>query len=705
MAGCSGENGPALPPISEKPVQDANTSVDSNRFLWSFNEILIDPSTGQFELLPDRQVVDHWNVLKWLEQKPCKNCLKIKGITPTPKGTLQVFVEIKHPFSSLNLTGFDVRGIVMTHGTLSFPKAGLMTSTRTAGQVELMNADGYSHLYYPTTMGSGPGGLQGYIQGLRATIPYADTTLNGFKRYVTVDPANTRNAFYGGDLISQVFEIYKPSGSFILGYAVDACWVAPSETPVTDPMTDFPTEANCPEPWRIDVTEAPVGLGLTNQGGEVVLTLDIYDYQGNLSHYVPVLECPQLFDGVLYASFKSDETVFARYEATVENKKLAPNGMYKCLIKVEDAANDTAPAWLDLTAYQIHELGVGAQAPPMVTGFGVSDGDPALANRKVKLTWEKLGDTVEWYDIERLDYDWTEGWEWTPVKSAAHPDTTWTDGNARYCGPGDPIQYRISARNAAGSSPGYSTDTGYPKPRGVNMAIWCVADDAGGNGAVTPWERAKADFDNCDSFWNRYGIDFVLKNPDGFLWVGNPEYKSLTGGEPFDMHDAYGKTQHSESINVYYVYSADSDPGKAYTASMCPGFYHTTENIFIIMSKDSSGQPPNGIPVTLAHESGHAVGRFFDEYLLDSNGNLVLDDGATCQSKNTWCTVEPNTPPLFCDAAAAYAQNPDAFDKSPWNLMWYSMPGKPISDYNLYDTQFIWLHEWIHTNQNNYPWP
>ena len=48
-----------------------------------------------------------------------------------------------------------------------------------------------------------------------------------------------------------------------------------------------------------------------------------------------------------------------------------------------------------------------------------------------------------------------------------------------------------------------------------------------------------------------------------FTWVGNPEYKSLTGGEPFDMHDAYGKTQHSESINVYYVYSADGDR-KAY---------------------------------------------------------------------------------------------------------------------------------------------
>jgi hypothetical protein len=90
MAGCSGGNGPASPPTSDKPDHNVSapaTSADSNRFLWSFNEILIDPSTGHFELLPDRQAVDHWNVLKWLEQAPCKNCLKIKGITPTPKGT------------------------------------------------------------------------------------------------------------------------------------------------------------------------------------------------------------------------------------------------------------------------------------------------------------------------------------------------------------------------------------------------------------------------------------------------------------------------------------------------------------------------------------------------------------------------------------------------------------------------------------------
>jgi hypothetical protein len=297
------------------------------------------------------------------------------------------------------------------------------------------------------------------------------------------------------------------------------------------------------------------------------------------------------------------------------------------------------------------------------------------------------------------------GWTWELVKSAPSTDTSWTDGNPRYCGPSNPIQYRSSARNGAGSSPGYATDTGYPKPRQVFMAMWCAAADGSGSGAVTSWDRAITDFNYCNQFWHRYGIDFVLKNSGAFFWVGDPAFKNLNGDEPSAMHDAYGKAQDGDSVNVYYVDSADSDPGKAYTMSICPGSLNTTQNIFIVISKDASGTPPNGITITLAHECGHAVGRFFDEYLLDTNGDLILNDGTTCANTNNWCNVDPYTPPLFCDPKACYAQNPDAGTKKPWNLMWYSAPGLEVSDYDLVDTQGVWLHNWIQTNKNNYPFP
>jgi len=707
LLGCKSSDNPATPPTPSESVgvqaySVPHSSRDENRYLWGYSEIFIDPESCEYEMVPVRQVADHWNVLRFLEQGPCTSCFKVKGVTPTPKGTLQVSVEIRHPFPAAELTGFDVRGIAMSYGTHYFPVAKFVTSARAQGQGELVNADGYTTLYNPNTWGAGPGGLQGYIQGTRATIPYPNTTLNGFKRHSSSVPGNTRNAFYAGDSITRVYEIFKPSGAFILGYAVDACWVPATTKPVTDPITDFPPEANCPEPWRIEITEHPVDLGLTSQGGETVLTIDVYDYQGKLSHYVPTLECPEIFDGLIYAVYKSTASGYARFEATVSNGKLAPNGLYKCLVAVRDLEDETAPEWLNLTAYNIIELGVGAQAPPNVTGFQASDGDPSLPNRRIELTWDALSDTVEFYDIERLDYEWPGGWYWKEVKSAPHSETSWIDGNPRYCGPGDPIQYRISARNAAGSSPGYDTDTGYPLMRGFNMAIWCVADDASGSNPVASWDRAGSDFNNCRAFWNRYGMDFVLKNSGGFFWVGNPAYKSLSGDEAGPMHEAYGQAQHPDSINVYYVDQADGDPGKAYTAAMCPAEFHDTEHIMIIVSRDTGGSL---LPITLAHECGHAIGRFWDVYLLDTNHNLILDDGTTCASENTWCNTPPYNDPLFCDPRAAYQQNPNAGDKNPWNLMWYSYQGKPVANYNLYDSQYIWLHDWVNTYKSNYPWP
>jgi len=709
--GCSGGETsiPILPDTQgiQSPTQTASDYTPT-RFLWDYNALYINEDATEYEIIPMRQVADHWNVLKWLEQGPCTNCFSISGITPTPKGTLQVFIEIRHPFSDPKLTGFDVRGIAMSHGTHYFPSAAHKVSNRFVGEAELVNADGYTALYNPYLWDTGPGGLQGYIQGLKATIPYPDTTLNGYKRYASDDPANTRNAFYAGDAITRIYEIFKPSGPLIVGYAVDASWVPASVDPVNDPIADFPPEANCSEPWRIDVDETPVGVGLTSSGGEVVLSIHVYDYQGKFSHAVPTIECPELFNGILYTKYKTDGDGFSTFEVTVSNDNLAPDGVYDCLIRAEDYDNDTAPEWLDLTGWQIHELGVGAQAPPMVADFQVSDADPDLPDRKVELTWEILDDSVEWYDIERLDWNWdTWSWYWHPVKSAPHPVDSWIDGNPRYCGPADPLQYRISARNDAGSSPGYTTDTGYPLPRGFQITLWCVADNASGGGAVVPWNQAATNFNDAKAFWSQYGMNLVLQNPDGFRWVDNPDYKNVNQQEAETMHESYGQIQAPDSVNVYYINSSDGDPGRAYCQAYCPGSFHNTEKVFIIMGSDSSGgAPPNDISIVLAHELGHALGHFWDNYLLDTNHNMRVDDGSSCENNNTWCTdPPPNYDPLFCDFNGQYQQEPNSWNKNPWNLMWYSAQNKGINNYDLTDGQLVYMHEWLLEHKGNYPVP
>ena len=714
ISGCSSNRpDPVVPdepgnpmPGTENLQTTENQFTDSNRYMLSYNEISIDADAMEAEILPARDATIHFNILRLLEVAPCSNCLKIKSVSGTPQNTILVSLEVTHPFSDPVFTVFDVRGIIMTSGSRLFPATGLKTSDMFLGNSELVNADGHTTLYNVTTLGKS-GGFQEYYHGKWGTTMYPDTTLNGFMRHATSGSGNTRNALYAGNAVTREYEIYKPSTYFVLGYAVDASWYAPLNDPVTDPQADFPPEANCSEPWKITVDQNPIGLGLTSSGGETVLTIDIYDYQGKLTHYVPALECPELWDGQINASFEANGDGFTTFDITVSNEKLAPNGFYMCLIRVRDIDDTGSPDWLDISAYKVTRLPVGYAIPPNVEEFNASDGDPALYDRKVELTWTPDdNDLVDWYDIERLEFDTYSGsWVWNQIKSAAHPDSSWTDHNPRYCGTENPIHYRIRTRNDAGSSLGYVEDTGYPKPREVGMTLWCVADNASGSGAVYPWDTAMLDYCDCNAFWNRYGIHFVLQNPDGFRWVGNPEYNQINGGEAEAMHDAYGRAQTPNDINVYYVGSVNGNTHMAYCNALCPGYYHTTENVYIIISHEARGAGVEAMPIVLAHECGHAVGHFWDVYLLDTNNNLIMDDGTSCAANNTWCSNPPEVPVLFCDENACYSQEPNAWAHNPWNLMWYSAQNKVVSKYNLTDRQFVYLHEWIQENKNNYPFP
>lgn len=360
-ASCAGQNYVSQPNI--EPEITRTTSFESVHSLWAYYQIAFDPERDSFEMIPVRHVSDHFNVLKFLEKSPCTNCVTIMSWADSGQGTKLIDVRITHPFTNKNLTGFDVRGIAMFAGSHSFPKAELTTPNRAKGDGELVNADGYTTLYNGMTAGSGPDGLQGYQKGKYTPPSAPNAKLNGYRRHISSGMTNTRNAFYAGDAIIVTYELDMPDNQFIFGYAVDACWVPPKVKPVTNPMTDFPPEANCPEPWKIVVNQTPIGQGLTDEGGETILTIDVYDYQGKTSYFPPVVECPELFAGTSNAVWKEDGTGFTRYQTTIKNEKLAPQGEYKCLVKVEDTANLDSPDYLDLTAYQIIILNVGDFIP------------------------------------------------------------------------------------------------------------------------------------------------------------------------------------------------------------------------------------------------------------------------------------------------------------------------------------------------------
>jgi len=412
---CSGSI-PTEPPQSPDSIIENNPSdltpvvntadVESGHYLWMFHEIYVNEDHTDFEIATLREVTGHWNVLKFLEQGPCYNCFKIAGIHPTGPNVMEIDILIKHPFDLPNLTGFDVRGIAMFNGTKIYPISGVRTSDSMLGEGELLNADGYTALYGAWTTGSGPGGFQGYLKGNFATSEPPDSYMNGYKRHVSPGAANTRNAFFAGDEVTVTYEVFMPTGAFVFGYAVDASWAPPTTIPPDDPMNDFPPEANCPEPWKIDYSVEPIGPGLTVSGGMVDLIIDVYDYGGDSTNSMPFIEVPELADHPFMPEPVQDFGDYFRYGAVIENELLAELGMYKCLVTVEDEENDTSPEWLNLKSYQLVPLEVGPADPgegPVAVGYP-SEG-PYIICEPVTFNGEESYDP-DGGEIVTYQWDW-----------------------------------------------------------------------------------------------------------------------------------------------------------------------------------------------------------------------------------------------------------------------------------------------------------
>lgn len=372
IVGCSSGGGsiPTLPDTSTGSGDDLALTDGSQDYgtdrnadstvhsLIGYVQVYYDPATGDLEIVPVREAETHWNILKFMEKGPCYECFQIVGIQYSDHESWLIDFQVSNPFEPMEITIFDVRGIMMFPGSQTFPEAGLTGPNMQSGDGYNLNAEGFTTLYNPSTFGEGPGGFQGYYKGDIATDQFPDCDINPFKYFITDDPANTRNALYGGGSAVVTYDVVFSTGPFIFGYAVDANWELPIKDPVEDPMVDFPPEANCPEAWKIEVTEEPVGSGLTNAGGQTMLTLDVYDWQGVATHQTPVVECPGIFEGSLDAELASDNGTYSRWLALIENDLLAAAGVYQCLISVEANENGPPLDWLDLTAYQIISLEV-----------------------------------------------------------------------------------------------------------------------------------------------------------------------------------------------------------------------------------------------------------------------------------------------------------------------------------------------------------
>ena len=442
LVSCSSQNQSDTDPVSVDPViHQTAAESQAGHTLWGYWNLLIDPEAenlSDIEIVPVREADLHFNIIRLLEQAPCNTCFQVVGFSNNGDGTFDLEIRITHPFTELELTAFDCRGIIMFDGTKVISDSGDTISLMSMYGGELLNAEGYTRLYNYLTEGQGPGGLEGYIKGKLAS-PYApNATINGYIRHFT-PPENTnpRNALLTSSSVTKTYTMAFPTPhQFVIGYAIDVSWAVPDTIPVTNPMTDFPPDANSLEAWKIELAYEDIDDGITDQGGQGKLVIDIYDHQGPDTINSVEVESLDLMIDPASGSWIADFPGYSRYEAVIENELLAGEGEYLCLISVEDVANDSEKPWLDLTAYQLYTVTVAEFIPQAEPPVAIAEADPVV---------QIESEQIHFYDNGSFDPDGTivlYEWDWdndgTFDESSADTYHSWDTAETYY------VQFRVT---------------------------------------------------------------------------------------------------------------------------------------------------------------------------------------------------------------------------------------------------------------------
>jgi len=259
VVGCAGGSSAIMPDANSGdspsvPVVKDSTVSDGPYMLWGEWEFRFSEDHESVDVTPKRAGRVHLNALKFLEEY-CGDCVEITNIQNNGDGTLDLTVRITHPFDGHpEYTGFDVKGIIMFPASLevrwdssSKPPVDqhIWVSWAKMGDAELLNADGYIVRWSPWYDSGQTDPIFNYWHGKYANgLPNAN--LNAYLDFYTDEE---RHMFRVNESVERVFHISLPPGPLTAAYAVEACWAPATVQPVTDPLIDFPIEANMPEPY------------------------------------------------------------------------------------------------------------------------------------------------------------------------------------------------------------------------------------------------------------------------------------------------------------------------------------------------------------------------------------------------------------------------------------------------------------------------
>ncbi len=385
---CSSSNpNPANPGLSlNQDYLWEQRIITANHHLWSYSPIIFDPVTNTANVLPAREANLHLNILPFIEPPTGVN-LSVSNISLSDQGkVLDCDISITHPFptSMKRYTGFDVRGILISSGSLTGYND---YKVRIAGpmDIRLMNPDGHTKWWNPVEFTKpGPSGYVDGLMGVPDATGHYDATLNGYKYFADdLDPDEditnlefaTRGIFSAGATNTRHYKIYFPNGpsQMVFNYAVDASWAMPTIMPPDDPVNDFPASANMIEPFAINVVETGNTLyfeDALNNGGAVEYEITAYTWQGPDSISRLAIESPGLIPYTYQTLPESTNEYSATYRFKV-NPTVMPEWGFDILVSAftglatyKDILDpDALVALSALGAYRIHATDIAINSP------------------------------------------------------------------------------------------------------------------------------------------------------------------------------------------------------------------------------------------------------------------------------------------------------------------------------------------------------
>ncbi len=294
MIGC--QSNPIEPGVSHDVELLQN--VQSHNCL-GFYALAMDTRDLTVDVQPLRTADLHLNVTGILNATMGISVAGVPSESDPPSGYIVLDITLEHPFGAKpQLSGFDVKGILMTPGSLDVGTLRLADPDET----RLVNADGYTRWWNPTEFTST--GMFGYIQGVLANAgaPQLTATVNPYKLFADVleptdslawvsgtplDDDEGRAVFTAGSSNTRRYQIQfpmDPGPQVVYGYAIDASWHAPSPNPPVEIPDDFPINANQPEAYRVVLQPTANSLYYDTEsgmhGGVLRFQVNVHDWQG-----------------------------------------------------------------------------------------------------------------------------------------------------------------------------------------------------------------------------------------------------------------------------------------------------------------------------------------------------------------------------------------------------------------------------------------